>query len=130
MKLSNRELVQVYICYMDIIANEKIKDLPKVTGKHIYLISKCVFALKSIYQEIATKEEDLKKSFTNAVNEKTPKDEAAKLSDQFHIDHTTYFDETFQEVEIYKIPLELCEGMQKHLSGPSTLTLFNYLSAE
>jgi CO dehydrogenase/acetyl-CoA synthase beta subunit len=125
MKISNREIVQVYKCLQEIMdckeAKAELTD-PKI----VYATVKSFNKIKPIFKDLFQKELD----FIEAKNAAVTKENKVEIQKELDKDLNNLFDDQEQEIEVHKYSLENCEILQKYLTGPSTVALFTYLVME
>lgn len=124
MKISNRDMMNIYKTYNEIIDSKPAKAAVKDGGDTVYAIIKAYNKLTPIVQEVVKQEISLRQSAQTAATPETEESIYKTLNDDIN---KLYDDET-QDVALHQVNKNIFKILQEFLTGASTVTLLNLLT--
>ncbi len=125
MKINNQEIINVFRCIQEVLHSQKAKEAIPDSGKIIYALMKSYNELDPIIKDLVGKETKLKEAAEASFTDLN-KEEKIKILNK---DLDSLYKEE-QDVRLHQMSLENFEIVQKYISGPSTIALFNHLTRQ
>lgn len=124
MKLKNENLLHIYRCLQEILNCQKAKEEIPESGDMIFKLMMFYNKIDPMIKSVAKKESQIRESAKSAFSDKDERAQA--ISIQLEL----LFNEETDDIKLHQITLDQFKILQKYLSGPSTIALFEFFIKE
>lgn len=125
MKVKNIDILNIFRCIQEVLHNQKAKEAAPESDKVVYAMMKSYNELEPIIKILGKKEAEY-----TQIAESAFKDSDKQIKQKTLTQDLEKFYEEEQDIRLHQISNENFAIIQKYISGPSTVALFNFLTKQ
>lgn len=125
MKVKNTDIINIFRCIQEVLHSQKAKEAVPESENVVYAMMKSYNELDPLIKILAKREADYKQAADSAFNASDKEIKQKNITQDLE-----KFYEEEQDVRLHQISTENFAIIQKYISGPSTVALFNFLTKQ